>query len=197
MEFQVVVNRRQMVRRFIDRKIPDVLVEQILANMFKGPSAGFSQGTEVLVIQGGQREKVYSLWGSKEDRRRSYPLSEGIEKAPLLLAVFVSKKKYEERYRMSDKQRYSQDDTWPAPFWFIDGGMAVLLALLSAIDQGLGALFTGIKDPAELRRRFSVPEEFIPLGVISIGYADHTYRSKPRVPRRPLSEVIHRGRWGE
>ena len=52
MEFQEVVRRRRMVRNYDDATpvAPDV-VARILANAQRGPSAGFSQGFEFLVLE--------------------------------------------------------------------------------------------------------------------------------------------------
>jgi len=41
-EFQDVVRKRKMVRSFEDRPIPSEVVERIVANVQKAPSAGFS-----------------------------------------------------------------------------------------------------------------------------------------------------------
>ena len=51
MEFQKVINKRKMIRSFKDKTIPKAKLDRILNNMFRGPSAGFSQGIEVIVLQ--------------------------------------------------------------------------------------------------------------------------------------------------
>lgn len=85
---------------------------------------------------------------------------------------------------------------WPAPYWDIDTGFAVLLMLLTAVDAGLGACFFGI--PVEridaCREAFSVPAEFSPIGALSIGYSDEPSRDL-RSRRKPAAETVHRSRW--
>jgi nitroreductase len=44
MEFQEVVQRRHMVRTFAAEPVPKDVLDRILANAVRGPSAGFSQG---------------------------------------------------------------------------------------------------------------------------------------------------------
>jgi len=184
-----------MIRSFLNKKISEKDERRIIENIFRGPSAGFSQGVDILVLKGDERESVYELWGEKAKRRAEYPLSEGIEKAPLVIVFLVSKKRYEDRYMRSDKNKYVADNSWPAPFWFIDAGMSVLLGILSSVDAGLGALFTGIKNAEKLHAKFGIPSSYTSVGILSIGYADPNYRSYNRVKRRELADCTHYGRW--
>ncbi|MFI6561539.1 nitroreductase family protein [Streptomyces sp. NPDC050534] len=90
---------------------------------------------------------------------------------------------------------------WPAPYWHIDTGMAALLMLLTAVDEGLGACFFGImpKHLQPFREEFGVPDEYTPIGGITVGYrADDAPPQGARVAerRRSAGEVIHRGQWG-
>jgi nitroreductase len=93
------------------------------------------------------------------------------------------------------------ETTWPAPYWYVDAGMTALLMLLSAVDEGLGACFFGIEKTniAPLRAEFGIPEEYSPVGAVTIGYrAADLPPQNPRMTahRRPMAEVVHRGHWG-
>ena len=77
--------------------------------------------------------------------------------------------------------------------------MSVLLILLTEVDHGLGACFFGI--PAErvdrYRAAFGVPEEFTPVGAVTVGYPAPDRRSPSlRRGRRGVDQVVHHGRWG-
>ncbi len=50
MELQEVVARRRMVRYLPDRPVPPEIVERIVDNALRAPSAGFSQGFGFLVL---------------------------------------------------------------------------------------------------------------------------------------------------
>ncbi|HEX9359501.1 MAG TPA: nitroreductase family protein [Streptosporangiaceae bacterium] len=51
MEFQDVIRRRRMVRHYdTDRPVPPDVVDRILQNGLRAPSAGFSQGWAFLVL---------------------------------------------------------------------------------------------------------------------------------------------------
>jgi nitroreductase len=45
------------------------------------------------------------------------------------------------------------------------------------------------------REAFGVPPQFTPIGAISIGYSDEPPRDVSS-RRKPLADVVHRGRWG-
>ena len=52
MEFQDVVRRRHMVRSYQDRPLPPGVLDRILANATRAPSAGNTQGWAFLVLEG-------------------------------------------------------------------------------------------------------------------------------------------------
>jgi len=84
------------------------------------------------------------------------------------------------------------------PYWDIDTAMASMLILLTAVDEGLGALFFGIFDEHldAFRAAFDVPDAFTPIGAIAVGHrAQDTPSASLRRGRRSLEEVVHRGRW--
>ncbi|MFI6595551.1 nitroreductase family protein [Nonomuraea sp. NPDC050536] len=197
MDFQEVVRRRRMVRNYDpDRAVPAALVERILTNALHAPSAGFSQGWAFLVLEEpSDRARFWEL--AVED---GGPWAEGLRKAPLLIIPFSHKQAYLDRYAESDKGWTDKDESrWPVPYWDIDTGFASLLMLLSAVDEGLGACFFGIppgERTAEVKQAFGVPAAYSPIGVISVGYRAQDKRSPSlKRGRRPLEEVVHRGRW--
>ncbi len=71
--------------------------------------------------------------------------------------------------------------------------------LLTAVDEGLGACFFGI--PAErveaLREAFGIPATYTPVGAVTIGHRtdDPGGAGSVRRGRKPLEQVVHRGRW--
>jgi nitroreductase len=191
MEFQDVVRKRRMVRRFqADRPVPKESLDRILHNATRGPSAGFSQGQAFLVLEG---EDLAKFWALR-------PHGNGVSTAPLLIVPFAAKNVYLDRYAQADKGWTDRDEArWPVPFWYIDTGMATLLILQTVVDEGLGALYFGIMpdDVAPFRELYGVPDDVEPIGAIAIGYSDEPEQSgSPRTRKRlSIDEVVHRGRW--
>jgi nitroreductase len=123
----------------------------------------------------------------------------GMTRAPLIIVPHSNKDAYLDRYAAPDKGWTDRDEArWPVPYWHIDAGFASLLMLLGAVDAGLGACFFGIppQTMATYRDAFGVPEEYVPIGAITVGYPA-PYRRSPslRRGRRGVDEVVHRGRW--
>lgn len=198
MEFQEVVRRRRMVRSFLARPLPQSLVDRIIANVQRAPSAGFSQGWGFLILEGSKQTRSY--WDAVGPTDTDAFRWQDLFNAPLLIVCLSNKQAYLDRYAESDKGWTDRSDShWPAPYWDIDTGMAALLILLTAVDADLGALFFGVppdKIP-RLRSAFGIPAEYAPIGTVAVGYPQPHDPPSPSLKRghRPEAEVIHRGRW--
>ena len=190
MEFQEVVRRRHMVRRFTDEPVAPESLERILANAVRGPSAGFSQGQAFLVLTGEDLKRFWPIAGAAA--------SPSVTAAPLVIVPMSSKRVYLDRYALPDKGWTDRDEKrWPVPFWHIDTGMAALLILQTVVDEGLGALYFGIVPEAvePFREAFGVPDDHEPIGAIAIGHNAEPAPRDLRARRRPAQDVIHYGHW--
>ena len=204
MEFADVVRRRRMVRDYDpDRPVPPELRERLLEHAIRAPSAGFSQGWAFLVLETAEeRDRFWTATAPSPAHPGGTP--DGwltrMRRAPLLVVPLSHKAAYLERYAEPDKGWTDRDEArWPVPYWDVDAGMAALLMLLTAVDEGLGACFFGV--PSErvdaLRTAFGVPDTHRPVGVVSVGYPGTADRRSPslRRGRRGVDEVVHRGHW--
>ena len=191
MEFQEVVRLRRMVRTFTDEPVPQAALDRILGNALRGPSAGFSQGQAFLVLtEPSDREKFWAVAGAAIDP--------SAQTAPLVVVPMSCKRVYLDRYAQADKGWTDKDESrWPVPFWHIDTGMAALLILQTAVDEGLGAVYFGIVPEAvpRFRSAFEVPDDHEPIGAIAIGYDGETGKRDLRSRRRNLDDLVHYGRW--
>lgn len=199
MEFAEVVRRRKMVRNYDpDRPVPPEVVERILRHATHAPSAGFSQGWAFLVLQTAEeREKFWASTSPPEPTLGNWLAN--MRTAPLIIVALSNKSAYVDRYAEADKGWTDRDESrWPVPYWDIDTGMASLLMLLTAVDEGLGACFFGVM-PAQIesfKTAFAVPDQFTPIGAVSVGYRrKDSLRSSAKRGRRPLDEVVHHGEW--
>lgn len=197
MEFSEAVRRRKMVRNFEDRPVPADLVDRMLDNARRAPSAGHTQGFAFLVLEGA--EQVGRFWDCTFPREKrsgfAYP---GLMRAPVVILPCSSKEAYLDRYAEPDKGWADRDENrWPVPYWDVDCAFGAMSILLTAADAGLGALFFGIFGGlAELRREFGIPESFRPIGAIAVGWpAPDVPSPSLRRGRRPWDESVHRGRW--
>jgi nitroreductase len=197
MQFAEVLRRRRMIRSYdASRSVPADALDAIVGASLRAPSAGFTQGVALLILDSATgRERFWQAAAAGDSR-----WLRGMQTAPVLIAVWTSEEAYLDRYAEPDKGWTDRDPTrWSAPYWFVDAGMASMAALLSAVDNGLGACFFGIptdRIPA-VREAFGVPANQLSVGVISLGYPSPAPAtgSPTRRPRKAESEVIHRGTW--
>jgi len=149
MEFQDVVRRRRMVRNYAERPVERDVVDRCLRNATRAPSAGFSQGWAFLVLD--TPDDVRRWWEvttDPDDLAAPDDWLTGMMRAPVVVVPCSSKAAYLSRYAQPDKGWTDRDEArWPVPYWWVDAGMAALLVLQTAVDEGLGACFFGI-DPA-------------------------------------------------
>jgi nitroreductase len=197
MQFAEALRRRRMIRAYdAARTVPAEGLDAILDAALHAPSAGFTQGVSLLVLSSVTERETF--WQAAASADSSW--LRGMHTAPVLVVVWTSEEAYLDRYAEPDKGWTDRDPArWSAPYWFVDGGMASMAALLSAVDNGLGACFFGIPADriAPVREAFGVPANQLSVGVISVGYpapAPATGSPTHR-PRKAESEVIHRGTW--
>ncbi len=198
MEFQEVVRQRRMVRNYQDRPLPPGALDRMLANAVRAPSAGFSQGWAFLVLEGSQ--ETGRFWEATfSGRSRDDFAWPGLFRAPAIVVALSHKDAYLDRYAEEDKGWSDRDERrWPVPYWHVDTGFAALLMLLTAADSGLGASFFGIfpEQLSGFREAFGVPDDHTPVGAMTVGHpAPDRPSSSLRRGRRPLADVVHRGRW--
>ncbi len=200
MELTEALARRHMVRAFRPVPIEAVVLDRVVHALFRGPSAGFAQGLEVLVLDmPAPVERFWSVAFPDPAKRASFRW-QGLFEAPVLLIPVVSPHVYATRYGEADKAASGLGDesAWPVPYWWVDGGMGVMASLLSAVDEELGALFFGLFDHEEaVLTAFGVPPGHRALGAVALGYPapDEPGRSAATRPRRCPAEVIHRSQW--
>lgn len=203
MEFQDVVRRRRMVRNYTADPVDPAVVDRALRNAVRAPSAGFSQGWAFLVLD--TPADVRRFWeASSDDVDDPDDWLAGMMRAPVVILPCSSKAAYLSRYAEADKGWADSDPAvaearWPKPFWDMDAAMASLLILQTVVDEGLGACFFGVVPERERRVRdtFDLPDDVDPVGVITIGHpAEGGAAGSPsRRARKPMTEVVHRGRW--
>lgn len=190
-----------MTRRFDPTPIPTAVLEELLATALRAPSAGFSQGIDLLVLSSESRRAQFWELAS-EASWREQPSAQHLMVAPTIVVPVADPLAYVERYGETDKARTllggrgHQD--WPVPFWLIDAAFATMLLLLSATDAGLGALFFqlhGVQDA--VLAGLGLPAERELIGAVALGRpapGDPSTSPAKRARRVPAT-VIHHEHW--
>ncbi|HSP08992.1 MAG TPA: nitroreductase family protein [Candidatus Dormibacteraeota bacterium] len=200
MEFRELVLKRRMVRKFDPRPISRELLMHVLEVARHAPSAGFSQGFDFIVLDRPSQVE----WFIKTTEHPKFPNEHAeFEHPPACIVIPISNQPaYLERYSLPDKERFGlqQAEAWPVPWWDVDTGMAIMLILLAAIEEGLGGWLWGIFwGEQDVLRELGVPEGCRPVGVIGLGYplggVDFD-RTRFTNRRRALESMVHFGSWG-
>ncbi|HZJ50287.1 MAG TPA: nitroreductase family protein [Actinomycetota bacterium] len=197
MELLQVIHKRRMVRQFAPTPVSEAVLTRILESALHAPSAGFAQGMDLVVLD--RPEQIAEFWRITDPQGRKRPIPEGAP--PVIVLPLADKSAYLRRYSEPDKQGLGLDaaEGWPVAYWDLDTAMAVMLMLLSAVDEGLGAWYFGIfHGEAELLQWLRVPDGCRPIGAVALGYPSPSERvlgSALSRKRRDLDHVVHRGGW--
>jgi FMN reductase [NAD(P)H] len=194
-EFRDLLRRRRMVRHYRPEAIPRETLERIAETVRRAPSAGFSQGQRLLVVDDSELLGQLRLGGSEA-------LEPWFESAPAHVLVLTREADYHDRYTKADKLQDGTEIAWPAPFWYVDAGAALMLVLLAAIDEGLAAGVYGVPVEEEPRWRelLRIPPELRIVAGATVGsplpdpeWSKVTSRATQR--RRELDELVRWNRW--
>jgi nitroreductase len=199
MEFAEVLRHRKMVRSYTDESVDLEALERIVARGRKAPSGGFSQGVRMVVVtKEATRGRIAEL------ANEAYYVERGLEpwisRAPVHVVVATREDDYHDRYRRPDKlQEDGREVEWRVPWWWVDAGKSIMLLLLAAVDEGLGAGLFGLVGDAndDLRELLGMPADLEIVGVVTIGHAAPApvQGSRGKFPWKPLEEVVRWEHW--
>lgn len=197
-----------MVRRFSTEPVGPEVLDRVLERARRGPSAGFCQGVDLLVLEGPAQTGQFFEQTSDPGFLAATAERTGVRRAPVIVVPLGDPEVYVARYAEKDKARSIlagvPAERWPSPYWLVDSAFTVMLLLLAATDEGLGALFFGLhRDPGSWLGALGVPGGKQVIGAVALGYEERAASPRPgpptaspgRRPRRPLSEVVHKGHW--
>jgi len=203
MEFRELLKQRRMVRHYEPEPVPRETLERIVRTVRRAPSGGFSQGQRLIVVTDATtRAQIAELLHEKEWVAQGQ--EPWLSVAPAHIVVCTREQDYHDRYNEPDKLAVTGgvEVEWPAPFWFVDAGAALMLILLAAIDEGLAAGVYGVTVPEmqAFKDLLGIPDDLWVVAGVTVGKgrADpNASRASSRFSqrRRPLEEVVHWERW--
>ncbi len=153
--------------------IPDSIINKILKNANKVPSAGHTQVQEFIIV----RDPAI-----KKKLRQASVNQEYVEDAPVLIVVCSNTSRSVGRYGQRGRDFYS----------IIDGAFASMIILLSAVNEEISAAFVGAFEDDKISRILELPEYVKPIGIITLGYPDESPAKLNRIENKLL---LHYDRW--
>lgn len=173
MKFDSVVRKRKMIRKYLPKQVSDQIINKLIENASRAPSAGHTQVQEFIVIRDPAVKK----------KLRQASLNQAhVEDAPVLIVVCSNTSRSVGRYGQRGREFYS----------VIDGAFASMLILLTAVNEGIGAGFVAAFEDDKVSEILGIPEYVRPVGIIALGYSDEKPAKMERIQKERL---VHHERW--
>jgi nitroreductase len=171
METWDAIRTRRNVRSYADRQISQEDLDKILEAARRSPSSVNEQRWDFVVCTDrGQLEELSKVW-----RHAAHVATSAATVA------LIAPDSDDPRTRCSIE---------------FDLGQATMSMMLAAADLGIGSGHASVADQDLARRILGHPEDRHCAYLIAFGYpADGPLTPIRRPNRRPLEEVVHRGRW--
>jgi len=77
----------------------------------------------------------------------------------------------------------------------VEAGLAIAQAMLAGVDEGLGVGLHAF-NAAGAKDVLKVPDHWIPMWILLVGYPAEDAKGGGQRPRRPLSQSFYRGQYG-
>lgn len=203
--YRAIYERRDIRSQFLPTPVPDSVLGRLLDAAHHGPSVGFMQPWDFLVIRDeAVRRSVHECFleanrqaaarYSGEQRHRYDRLKlAGILEAPVNLCVTCDR----ERQLGGGLGRQTDPSTD-----LYSTACAIQNLWLAARAESVGIGWVSILDYGRLRELLGIPAQYVPVGYLCVGYVSEF----PAVPelessgwerRERLARLIHFDRWGQ
>ncbi len=188
-----------MVRNYTDEPVNPDAIERIIDAAVSTPSAGFTQGQRFIVVTDPALRAAVAAAGG-EAGYVDDGFDPWISRAPVHIVVCVDVGAYLDRYSEPDKTgpdgKASTADDWEVPFWWVDGGAAMMAILYAAVDEGLAAGFLGAQAFDDLHAALDIPEDISVVGICTIGHSAPDRKSGSlKRGRLARNQTVYRDRW--
>jgi 5,6-dimethylbenzimidazole synthase len=173
--YRVIAARRDVRCGFVDRPLPDDLIERLLLAAHNAPSVGLMQPSRFIVIrnldtrktvheifEAANREAAASYSGEQAERYSRLKL-EGILEAPQNLCVLCDSG--------SERGHGLGRRTMPETALY-STVCAIQNLWLAARSEGVGVGWVSIVDPAKLCELLNVPSHLTFVAYLCLGYVD-------------------------
>lgn len=206
MDVSEALQKHHMTRSFDSRPIDPNQLDAILRLAARSPSAGSSQGIDMLVLVDQKARDRFWNAASSPTWRATSSQAPGLLAAPVIVIPVASPLLYFDRYAAPDKVSSDLSNLdpkqWEVPYWLVDAAFMTMALLIAATGIGLATLFFRFHNPkAQVMASFDLPSTSDTIGAIAIGHRQDTqqmhteHRSRDARRRRDIDEVTHYDRW--
>ncbi|MNW26182.1 5,6-dimethylbenzimidazole synthase [compost metagenome] len=202
--YKVIYTRRD-IRTFVDKPVPTEAISRILNAAHHGPSVGFMQPWNFIIVTD-EALKARLAWAADkerralaihyEDDRKEEFLNlkvEGLMQAPLTICVTSDPTRGGSH--VLGRNSIPETD-------LLSTACAIQNMWLASCVEGLALGWVSFYKKNDVRDILSIPPHIEPVALLSIGYTDH-YPASPILEmtnwasRRDLQELIFHDAWGQ
>jgi len=164
MELMEAIRNRQSIRDYIDKPVPEGMLNKVLEAARLSPSASNRQDRKFVVVKDSAKRQELSR--AANDQRH-------VAQAPVVVVAVAT---YPE-YIMS----------CVVPTYPINAAIAVDHMTLAAADEGLGTCWIGAFSQERVREILNIPEKYRVVALLPLGFPGKAGNSRTR---KPLDEIV-------
>jgi nitroreductase len=171
MELYEAINARACVRGFTGERVPEAVVEKLLAAAVRAPTAGNLQPWRFFVVrdEGVKRLLTEAAWG------QSY-----VAEAPVVIVVCADLDVSAHGYGSRGETLYAIQDT----------AAAVENILLAAVAEGLGACWVGAFREEAASLALGLPPGVRPMAIVPVGKPSRAPQATGREPFEKFTRYV-------
>lgn len=164
------VRERRSIRKFLPKKIPDSIIDNLKEALIWAPSAGNLQARKFyFVFENKTKEKL-----AKAALNQNF-----IAKAPLSI-VACTDSKIGLHYRERGVTLYTIQDV----------ATSIMGMMLVAHEAGLGSVWVGAFEEEEVSKILNLPENLRPVSIVPVGYPSYIPSAPSRVSKEYAIEIV-------
>ena len=176
MDFLEIVNTRQSVRKYSDRKIKKEKLDHCLEAARLAPSASNSQPWTMIVVDEPElKDKV-----AKQTFDKFFSFNKFVPEAPVLVVFVIEKPKMITQIGGKIKNK---------EYPLIDIGIVSEHFCLQATEEGLGTCMLGWFNERPIKELLQIPEKKTIGLIVSVGYAPEDYKQREKT-RKKYKDVV-------
>jgi nitroreductase len=164
MEVSEAIRKRQSIRAYEDKPVPEEKLNRVLEAARLAPSASNRQNWKFVVVKDAQRRRELGMAASGQSF---------VGEAPVIIAAVATEPK--------------GIMTCEVPRYAVDLAIAVEHIALAAVEEGLGTCWIGAFSQKKVREILGVPEEYKVVTVLPLGFPRREGGTKVR---KSLQEIV-------
>ncbi len=170
-QFYEMYERRKSIREFQDRTVEPDRLARLVMTLSRAQSAANRQPWHFIVAEKTGRAGLDGLM-----------TKEGFRNAPVMIVACADPG--QAWTRKSDARNYA----------WVDVSIAVTEMIGAATAEGLGTCWIAAIDADRVKAELNIPTHIDVVAVVAIGYPTVEMKKEEK-QRKPLTEIIHYGKW--